>query len=107
MNDTKNRMELLTLGTVIDGFNVQAMGMPLLYARFLELEGSLDRPELDQAVELYQDIMKSKAAGLNINVVYLAAYYILAELGMQKKEHVDNAKIEESSKDPPHILGYT
>uniref|UniRef100_A0A6M3LS69 Uncharacterized protein n=1 Tax=viral metagenome TaxID=1070528 RepID=A0A6M3LS69_9ZZZZ len=89
MELTQQNVEKLALGNIINGFNNQSLGMPSIYLRFLEIEDEFTEEDIKESMDLYQDIMKSKTAGHNLSIAMLAAYYIIAELTLQHREHLN------------------
>jgi hypothetical protein len=79
-------VEIRALRDIVDGFNKQALAIPTIALRFLELEGHFTKEEVADSMELYKDILTTKFSGRNLTVCQVAAYYALAELVLQVRE---------------------
>ncbi len=77
--DTERR----TLHNVITGFNKQAVSMPELALRFLELEGLFTKEDIAQSEKLYYEIIDEHLKGKNVMICQLAIFYVLADLIIQ------------------------
>jgi len=89
METIQPNIERLALGNILDGFNTQSVGMPAICQRFIELSEELTEEDTKKAIDTYQEIISSKIAGLNLNIAMMVAYYILAELTLQRKDHMN------------------
>jgi hypothetical protein len=79
-------VEIRALRDIVDGFNKQAVAIPIIALRFLELEGDFTKEEIEEAVALYKDIVATKFSGRNITVCQVATFHALAELILQARE---------------------
>jgi len=96
----------LALGNILDGFNTQSVGMPAICQRFIELGDELTEEDMKKALETYQEIISSKIAGLNLNIAMMVAYYILAELTLQRKEHMNQIINQAEIVEKQGVQGY-
>jgi len=86
MVDRADEVEMQALQAIVDGFNKQAVGIPAIVLRFLELEGTFTKEQVDESVALYKDVLATKLNGKNLTVCQVAAFHVLAELVLQVTE---------------------
>ena len=86
--EKKISIEMAALRDIISGFNEQSIGIAPIHLRYLELEGEFTPEDAEEAVTLYKEVMETIMAGHNLTVTQLAAYYILSELVLQRKDAV-------------------
>jgi len=92
-------VEMNTLGTIIDGFHQQSLGIPRLLLRYLELEGEFTVEEKQTAYNICKDIFSSKLNGVNITVAQLAVALINAELILQRREQLSDIILSDNKVD--------
>ena len=105
----KISVEQASLANIITGFNEQSIGMPSIFLRYLELEGELTTEEAEEAFTLYEKTIESIMGGHNLTVTQLAAYYIMSELVLQRKEAMVQLLQTVASADkvePEDVTGY-
>lgn len=82
----QQNIEMKSLGNIIGGFCDQSIGMPIVYLRFLKLDGEFTLEDTQEAIALYKTIMKNILSGHNLTVTQLACMYVLSELVLQRKD---------------------
>jgi hypothetical protein len=92
-------VEMKALRQIVDGFNKQAVAIPTIAMRFLNLEGDFTKEQVEEAVALYKDVVETKLSGHNITVCQVAAFHILADLVLQamdarQKQEVKKPAVE-------------